>query len=67
MSDIAIRVESLSKRYRLGEREAYKALRDVLAAAAAAPFRRLKAVRHGAQPAAPSGDGAFWALQRLND
>ena len=30
MSDIAIRVENLSKRYRIGQREPYKALRDVL-------------------------------------
>lgn len=36
MSDIAIRVENLGKRYRLGARERYKALRDVLAN----PFRR---------------------------
>jgi len=31
MSDIAIRVENLSKRYRIGQRERYYALRDVLA------------------------------------
>ena len=30
MSEIAIRVENLSKRYRIGQREPYKALRDVL-------------------------------------
>ncbi len=30
MSDIAICVENLSKRYRIGQREPYKALRDVL-------------------------------------
>jgi lipopolysaccharide transport system ATP-binding protein len=42
MSDIAIRCESLSKRYRIGERESYKALRDVLTDAAKAPIRRLR-------------------------
>jgi lipopolysaccharide transport system ATP-binding protein len=31
MSDIAIRVENLGKRYRIGQRERYYALRDVLA------------------------------------
>ncbi|HID31528.1 MAG TPA: hypothetical protein EYP19_16215 [Desulfobacterales bacterium] len=40
MSDIAIRVENLSKRYRIGQREPYRALRDVLARGVMAPFRR---------------------------
>jgi lipopolysaccharide transport system ATP-binding protein len=44
MSDIAIRCEGLSKQYRIGERESYKALRDVIADAAASPFRRLRSV-----------------------
>jgi lipopolysaccharide transport system ATP-binding protein len=48
MSDIAIRCEGLSKQYRIGERESYKALRDVISDAAAAPFRRLRsAFRNG--------------------
>jgi hypothetical protein len=41
MSDIAIRVEGLSKQYRLGEREPYKSIRDVIMRAAAAPLNRL--------------------------
>src|SRR5947207_12393723 len=44
MSDIAIRVEGLGKRYRIGERERYKALRDVITDVAAAPFRKLRTV-----------------------
>lgn len=43
MSDIAIRVEGLSKRYRIGPRERYYALRDVFARAITAPFRLLRA------------------------
>ena len=42
MSDIAIHVENLSKRYRIGQREPYKALRDVLPQFITAPFRRLR-------------------------
>src|SRR6267378_5548620 len=42
MSDIAIRCEGLSKRYRIGERESYKALRDVITDGVASPFRRLR-------------------------
>jgi len=41
VSEIAIRVENLSKQYRIGHRERYKTLRDVLTDAFAAPFRRL--------------------------
>jgi lipopolysaccharide transport system ATP-binding protein len=39
MSDIAIRAENLSKLYRIGNREAYKSLRDVLSDAISTPFR----------------------------
>src|SRR5439155_26220359 len=41
MSDLAIRVENLSKRYKIGiKQERYKTLRDTLAQAFTAPFRR---------------------------
>ncbi len=40
--DKAIRCEGLSKHYRIGQQESYKALRDVIADAAAAPFRRVR-------------------------
>lgn len=42
MSDIAIRVDSIGKRYRIGERESYRALRDVLARGFTAPLRALR-------------------------
>ena len=42
MSEIAIKCEGLSKLYRIGEQERYKALRDVIADTATAPFRRLR-------------------------
>ncbi len=40
MSRSVIRVEGLSKRYRLGQQQRYHALRDVLARSLSAPFRR---------------------------
>ena len=40
---IAVGVESLSKRYRIGQRERYKALRDVTTDALGSPLRRLRA------------------------
>jgi lipopolysaccharide transport system ATP-binding protein len=61
MSDVAIRVEHLSKRYKLGEREPYKSLRDVLARVAAAPFSRL---RGGNKP--KGGDEYLWALDDVS-
>ncbi len=42
MSDIAIHVENLGKRYRIGERQRYKALRDTLA-----PFRAMASLLNG--------------------
>jgi lipopolysaccharide transport system ATP-binding protein len=50
MSDIAISCEHLSKRYRIGERESYKALRDVITDGVASPFRKVRSalVRNGA-------------------
>ncbi len=56
MSEIAIRAEGLTKQYRLGERERYTALRDVLARSLRAPwtlFRR----------APPE---TFWALKDVD-
>lgn len=40
MSDVVIRAEGLGKRYRVGERERYLALRDILAGAFSNPFNR---------------------------
>src|ERR1700677_831732 len=40
MTESVIHVEGLDKRYRVGERERYFALRDVLARAFSAPFKR---------------------------
>jgi lipopolysaccharide transport system ATP-binding protein len=63
MSDIVIRAEKLGKRYRIGERERYVALRDVLARAASAPVRLFQARK----PASPNGDPThIWALKDVS-
>jgi lipopolysaccharide transport system ATP-binding protein len=51
---IAIRCEGLSKEYRIGEQERYKALRDVITDAATAPFRRLRSGRRNGNATLPS-------------
>lgn len=65
MNDLAIRIEGLSKRYRIGAREPYKTLRDVLTRAVTAPFRRLN------QPSKleiqnPESDEFIWALKDIS-
>jgi lipopolysaccharide transport system ATP-binding protein len=70
MSGFAIRAESLSKLYRLGPRERYKALRDTLTHAMYAPVRRLsQIIKHKRGSDDPSGSTAMagashiWALK----
>ncbi len=52
MGNVAVRVEGLSKLYRIGQRERYYTLRDTLTNAFTAPFRWL---RNGRQPTADDG------------
>ena len=60
MGDVAILTDGLSKRYRLGQREPYKSLRESVAAACAAPFRRRSSP-------AEQADGSFiWALKDVH-
>ncbi len=60
MSDVAIRVENLGKRYRIGsQKEQYGMLRDIVMGAAKAPLRRL---RRGDRPPAEE----FWALRDVS-
>jgi lipopolysaccharide transport system ATP-binding protein len=58
---VVLRAEHLRKRYRIGEREPYKALRDVLTAALTAPFRV------GRRRERTTGDpGRIWALDDVS-
>jgi lipopolysaccharide transport system ATP-binding protein len=74
MSEIAIRCDGLSKQYRIGERESYKALRDVITDAATAPFRRLRAAAgngangNGSSVRNPNSEirNSFWALDDVS-
>lgn len=74
MSDIAIRVEGLGKKYRIGERQAsYGSLRDSVAETFAKPFRAARSLvtRNGnanvnltSDPRTLSSD--FWALKDVS-
>jgi ABC-type polysaccharide/polyol phosphate transport system ATPase subunit len=60
MSNSVIRVENLGKSYRIGERERYLALRDVIARAVSAPARIFRARNRSARNGDPTH---VWALK----
>lgn len=68
MSEFAIRVEGLSKQYKIGEKQAsYKTLRDLLSA----PFkldstRSLFGRRNGSRREHSNGHNSFWALKDVS-
>jgi len=63
MNDIAIRCEGLAKQYRIGERESYRAIRDVIANSLASPLRRLRsALRHSPNGSVSREKPNIWAL-----
>ena len=72
MSDIAIRVENLSKEYRIGSHQngdrrfGYKSLRDVLTDALAAPWRRASRLLRGEAYAAAEMNETIWALKDVS-
>jgi len=66
MSSVAIRVANLSKLYRIGPREPYRALRDTLSDAMYAPFRRLHAALHRASVQQASDENTIWALKDVS-
>lgn len=68
MSDIAIHVENLGKRYRIGERHRYKALRDTLTNALYAPVHAATSLFNGYHTNASNnnGDNHFWSLKDVS-
>ena len=67
MSDIAIRVQSLSKQYRIGgTKEKYTTLRDTITDAFVAPFRRARNLLKGHAYGAAELDETIWALDDIS-
>jgi len=62
MNDIAIRVENLSKLYRMGQFVGYKTLRESIVSIISAPFRRL---RRSSSPVSDH-DEYIWALKDVS-
>ncbi len=65
MNDIAIRVAEIGKRYRIGKAEKYKTLRDTLASAFTAPFRKVGSLLQGEVTDDTGLDEHIWALKDI--
>jgi len=61
MSDIAIKVNHLGKRYRIGQREPYNSFRDAIISATKAPFHLFKSANNGSE-----GLEYFYALKDVS-
>jgi lipopolysaccharide transport system ATP-binding protein len=67
MNNVAIHVEGLSKRYRIGELQRYKALRDTLTNVLYTPFRVAASVLKGKPPISRhQSDNYIWALKEVS-
>jgi len=66
MGDIAIRLQGIGKKYRIGRQEKYKTLRDTLASAFAVPFRKAARVLRGEGSDAPGLNETIWALKEVS-
>src|SRR5579872_831480 len=65
MSTIAIRCDGLAKQYRIGERERYKALREVVTDAITSPFRRARSVLNGSNNGHQE-ESMIWAMRDVS-
>jgi len=66
MDDIAIRVEGIGKKYRIGKIEKYKTLRDTLASTFAAPLQKAGRLLRGERTDAAELDQTIWALEHVS-
>jgi lipopolysaccharide transport system ATP-binding protein len=60
MTELAIQVEGLGKRYRIGRRRRTGTLREAITEAISAPFRRIR------DPRLSAGNDTFWALKDVS-
>ena len=67
MNDFMIRVEGLSKQYRIGaKQENYRTLRDTLTEAVVSPFRRASMLLRGQATSASKLNETIWALKDVS-
>ena len=65
MSEIVIKVENLSKQYRIGEREGYKTFRETLVNIWKSPFKKISAtsIKSKTKQSQPE---TIWALKDIS-
>ena len=67
MNDISIHVENISKKYYIGQKQdKYRTLRDTLADAFVAPFRRVSKLLRGQATGAAELNEMIWALKDVS-
>jgi lipopolysaccharide transport system ATP-binding protein len=66
VADVAIRVESLGKRYRIGAREQYRSLREALTESVAAPARRVRSALAGTSSNGTDRPDVIWSLRNVS-
>jgi lipopolysaccharide transport system ATP-binding protein len=66
MNSVVIRCEGIGKRYRLGQRQRYRALRDTITDGLRAPFRRLRTAFGGRATDDTHGPEFLWALKNIS-
>ena len=66
MSDVVIRVENLSKQYRIGVHEGYKTFRGTLVDTVKVPFQRLSSLLSAHRSKLSSPDDTIWALKDVS-
>jgi len=67
MKEFAIRINNLSKEYRIAKKqESYFTFRDTLASALVSPFRRAAKILKGQATGAAELDESFWALKDVS-
>jgi len=64
MGQVALRVEGLSKQYRIGQRRKYKALRDTLTDVIYSPFRMVRSMFNASEET--SVQATIWALKDVS-
>jgi len=66
MSDIAIRAEGLGKRYKIGRRERYRTIRDIISTSISTPFRRLTSINKKQVEDNGNRPSSIWALDDVS-
>ena len=64
--DVVIKVENLSKQYRIGVHEGYKTFRETLVDTVKAPFQRLSSLLSASRSKLSSPDDTIWALKDVS-